>query len=56
MGSLYALQGSFSKAESNLKSAIAVFTKYAGPNDVRTAKAWNALGWLYTARGSMENA
>ncbi|HTS50037.1 MAG TPA: tetratricopeptide repeat protein [Bryobacteraceae bacterium] len=56
MGSLFALQGSFSDAEANLKSAIATFTKYAGPNDLRTAKAWNGLGWLYTARGSMQSA
>jgi tetratricopeptide (TPR) repeat protein len=44
MGSLFALQGSFSEAEADLKSAIAAFTKYAGPNDLRTAKAWNGLG------------
>lgn len=56
MGSLFALQGSFSDAEANLKSAIAAFTKYAGPNDLRTAKAWNGLGWLYTARGSIQDA
>ena len=56
MGSLLALQGSFSQAETYLKSSIQSFTKHAGGNDLRTARAWNVLGWVYTASGDINHA
>jgi len=56
MGALLGLEGNFPEAEGNLKSAIAGFTKHAGPNDLRTAKAWNTLAWVYSAWGSMDHA
>ena len=56
IGSLLALEGNFSEAEANLKMAIAGFAKYAGTNDLRTAKAWNSLGWVYMTSGSMNKA
>jgi tetratricopeptide (TPR) repeat protein len=56
MGGVLALQGQFSDAESDYKSAVSILAKHAGNNDLRTARAWNGLGWLYTARGSMDAA
>ncbi len=56
IGALLALEGNFQGAESNLKSAIAGFTKHAGPSDLRTARAWNGLAWVYTASGMVDKA
>ena len=56
LGSLFALQGSFSQAETYLKSSIQTFTEHAGANDLRTARAWNVLGWIYTASGEINQA
>jgi len=56
IGSLFALQGLFSQAEVYLKSSIQSFSKHAGPNDLRTARAWNVLGWVYTASGDFNQA
>lgn len=56
LGGLLALLGSFSPAEVQFKTAIADINRGAGPNDMRLAKAWNNLGWLYTAWGKMDKA
>ena len=56
VGGVLALQGHFLEAESTYKSAVATLTKHAGANDLRTARAWNGLGWLYTAKGLVEPA
>ncbi|HLG96171.1 MAG TPA: tetratricopeptide repeat protein [Bryobacteraceae bacterium] len=56
LGGLLALIGSFSPAETQFKTAIADLSRYAGPNDLRLAKAWNDLGWVYTAWGKMDEA
>lgn len=56
LGGLFGLLGKFSDGESNLKQAVATFTKYAGSDDLRTAKAWNGLGWLYIGSGRPDDA
>lgn len=56
IGGLMQLQGAFSAAESALKKAVALLNKYAGPSDLRTARAWSALAWCYTSLERFDEA
>lgn len=50
------IEGSFSDAEAFYKNAVTLLNQYAGPGDLRTARALNALGWLYTLWGKVDKA
>lgn len=56
LGGLQVIRGLFAEAQESLLSARETFTKYIGLNDIRTARAWNVSGWLYTIWGRMNEA
>ena len=50
------IEGSFAEAEASYRKAVELLNQYAGPTDLRTAKALNAMGWLYTLWGKVDKA
>ena len=50
------IEGSFGDAEASYNKAVALLNQYAGPGDLRTARALNAMGWLYTLWGKVDKA
>ncbi len=56
LGAVLQIEGSFPDAETCFKKAVTVLSRYAGPNDLKTAMAFNRLGWLYTLWGRTDEA
>ena len=50
------IEGSFANAEASYSKAVVLLNQYAGSGDLRTAKALNAMGWLYTLWGKVDKA
>lgn len=55
-GGLSLIEGSLGPAEVDLKKAIVLLTRHAGPDDPRIAKALAGLGRLYTESGKYYEA
>ena len=56
LGEVLQIEGSFAEAETSYRKAVELLNQYAGPADLRTAKALNAMGWLYTLWGKVDKA
>lgn len=56
LGEVLQIEGSFTDAEASYKNALTLLNQYAGPSDLRTARALNSLGWLYTLWGKVDKA
>lgn len=56
LGATLQIEGAFSRAEATYTKAVNLLSRYAGPDDFKTALALNSLGWLYTLWGKTDQA
>lgn len=56
LANLSLVEGSLSASEADYKQAVALLTRHAGPDDLRTAEAWGGMGRHYAEWGRYEES